>query len=234
MQETRGWDEVEGVTHSMRSKEQAHDYRYFPDPDLVPLEVDRATSTAAGRAAAFCRSQRFERYTKEYGFDVKQATQLIDNLRAGAVLRRVVDVERQPAAAHELRAGRSVAPGERDGHCGARIARSRRTALAELIALIEAKTINSKIAKDCCSACGRAKARRRRSSRTKASRRPATPARSRNSSTTCSRRTKRPPPTIRPGKTNILGFLDRASDEGVARQGKSGLVRTANREGLPP
>ena len=38
MQETRGWDEVRGVTHSMRSKEQAHDYRYFPDPDLVPLE----------------------------------------------------------------------------------------------------------------------------------------------------------------------------------------------------
>ncbi|TAM61575.1 Asp-tRNA(Asn)/Glu-tRNA(Gln) amidotransferase subunit GatB [bacterium] len=38
-QETRGWDEANGVTHSMRSKEQAHDYRYFPDPDLVPLTL---------------------------------------------------------------------------------------------------------------------------------------------------------------------------------------------------
>ena len=43
VQETRGWDEAAGTTHSMRSKEQAHDYRYFPDPDLVPLELDRAT-----------------------------------------------------------------------------------------------------------------------------------------------------------------------------------------------
>jgi aspartyl-tRNA(Asn)/glutamyl-tRNA(Gln) amidotransferase subunit B len=41
-QETRTWDEAKGVTLSMRSKEQAHDYRYFPDPDLVPLEISRA------------------------------------------------------------------------------------------------------------------------------------------------------------------------------------------------
>ena len=40
VQETRGWDEERGVTHSMRSKEYAHDYRYFPDPDLVPLSLD--------------------------------------------------------------------------------------------------------------------------------------------------------------------------------------------------
>ncbi len=39
-QETRLWDESAGVTRGMRSKEYAHDYRYFPDPDLVPLEVD--------------------------------------------------------------------------------------------------------------------------------------------------------------------------------------------------
>ncbi|MBV8344244.1 MAG: Asp-tRNA(Asn)/Glu-tRNA(Gln) amidotransferase subunit GatB, partial [Candidatus Eremiobacteraeota bacterium] len=42
VQETRGWDEINGVTHSMRSKEEAHDYRYFPDPDLVPLEIERS------------------------------------------------------------------------------------------------------------------------------------------------------------------------------------------------
>ncbi len=40
-QETRTWDEARGVTLSMRSKEQAHDYRYFPDPDLVPLLISR-------------------------------------------------------------------------------------------------------------------------------------------------------------------------------------------------
>lgn len=41
IQETRLWDESSGVTRNMRTKEYAHDYRYFPDPDLVPLEVDK-------------------------------------------------------------------------------------------------------------------------------------------------------------------------------------------------
>ncbi|MCK9231867.1 MAG: Asp-tRNA(Asn)/Glu-tRNA(Gln) amidotransferase subunit GatB, partial [Syntrophales bacterium] len=40
VQETRLWDDTAGVTHSMRGKEEAHDYRYFPDPDLVQVEVD--------------------------------------------------------------------------------------------------------------------------------------------------------------------------------------------------
>ncbi len=40
VQETRLWDDAQGVTNSMRSKEEAHDYRYFPDPDLVPVVVD--------------------------------------------------------------------------------------------------------------------------------------------------------------------------------------------------
>src|SRR6185436_15446386 len=41
-QETRLWDAERGVTRSMRSKEEAHDYRYFPEPDLLPLEVSQA------------------------------------------------------------------------------------------------------------------------------------------------------------------------------------------------
>ncbi|HVO32782.1 MAG TPA: Asp-tRNA(Asn)/Glu-tRNA(Gln) amidotransferase subunit GatB, partial [Elusimicrobiota bacterium] len=42
IQETRLWDDARGVTESMRSKEEAHDYRYFPEPDLVPLELSES------------------------------------------------------------------------------------------------------------------------------------------------------------------------------------------------
>ena len=70
VQETRGWDERKGVTHSMRSKEEAHDYRYFPDPDLVPLEVSRELVERLRAALPALPLRRFERYTKEYGLAV--------------------------------------------------------------------------------------------------------------------------------------------------------------------
>ena len=56
VQETRLWDDAQGQSHSMRSKEEAHDYRYFPDPDLVPIvideRVDRGRPQDAARAPA--------------------------------------------------------------------------------------------------------------------------------------------------------------------------------------
>ena len=51
-QETRLFDPVRGETRSMRSKEEAHDYRYFPDPDLLPLELDEAMDRRARRRSA--------------------------------------------------------------------------------------------------------------------------------------------------------------------------------------
>ncbi len=148
VQETRGWDEGQGVTHSMRSKEQAHDYRYFPDPDLVPVEVDRTT---VDRIKATIPSslpwQRFEKYHCEYGLDVKQATQLIDNLLLADYFDKCVAASKNPQQ------GVNFVLGDLSrlaNETGTPVYESPVTPehLAELIELVESKTINSKIAKE--------------------------------------------------------------------------------------
>jgi aspartyl-tRNA(Asn)/glutamyl-tRNA(Gln) amidotransferase subunit B len=60
-QETRHWDEAEGRTHSMRSKEEAYDYRYFTEPDLVPLDPDPAWRAAVASALPVLPAERRHR-----------------------------------------------------------------------------------------------------------------------------------------------------------------------------
>jgi aspartyl-tRNA(Asn)/glutamyl-tRNA(Gln) amidotransferase subunit B len=67
VQETRRWDEAQGKTISMRSKEEAHDYRYFPDPDLVTLHIDEAWKARVSRSIPELPDARKARYTSEYG-----------------------------------------------------------------------------------------------------------------------------------------------------------------------
>lgn len=66
-QETRTWDETKGVTLAMRSKEEASDYRYFPDPDLVPVIVSREWVEEVQRSLPELPQARKERLISEYG-----------------------------------------------------------------------------------------------------------------------------------------------------------------------
>jgi aspartyl-tRNA(Asn)/glutamyl-tRNA(Gln) amidotransferase subunit B len=67
VQETRLWDPEKGVTVSMRSKEEAHDYRYFPEPDLVPLEVPVEWVEEIRKTLPELPQAKRERFMKEYG-----------------------------------------------------------------------------------------------------------------------------------------------------------------------
>lgn len=67
IQETRTWDDNKGVTLSMRSKEEAHDYRYFPDPDLVPLVIDQEWVERIRKTLPELPDARKGRYIKDYG-----------------------------------------------------------------------------------------------------------------------------------------------------------------------
>jgi aspartyl-tRNA(Asn)/glutamyl-tRNA(Gln) amidotransferase subunit B len=73
VQETRLWDETEGRTFTMRSKEEAHDYRYFPDPDLLPLKLDREWIAGLQRELPELPGPRMQRFIQEYGLSDEDA-----------------------------------------------------------------------------------------------------------------------------------------------------------------
>jgi aspartyl-tRNA(Asn)/glutamyl-tRNA(Gln) amidotransferase subunit B len=82
-QETRGWVEAQGATVSQRSKEYAHDYRYFPDPDLPPLVLDEAFVDGERRRLPELPAARIRRFVEAYGISAYDATVICDT-REGA------------------------------------------------------------------------------------------------------------------------------------------------------
>ena len=67
IQETRGWDEEKCITISMRSKETENDYRYFPEPDLLPLQIDDAWREKVKSGLPELPGARKKRFIEEYG-----------------------------------------------------------------------------------------------------------------------------------------------------------------------
>ena len=73
VQETRTWDDAQGLTLSMRSKEEAHDYRYFPEPDLVPVELDDAWIERVKNELPELPAQRQQRLMTDNGLTAYDA-----------------------------------------------------------------------------------------------------------------------------------------------------------------
>jgi aspartyl-tRNA(Asn)/glutamyl-tRNA(Gln) amidotransferase subunit B len=78
VQETRLWNEREARTYSMRSKEEAHDYRYFPEPDLPPLVVDEAFIERLRAAMPELPEARRQRFMRDYGLSFDDVSQLTE------------------------------------------------------------------------------------------------------------------------------------------------------------
>ena len=79
VQETRLWDDVAGETRPMRSKEDAHDYRYFPEPDLPPIIIDDQWMTEIAASMPEMPDAKLKRLTEELGLSDYDASQLIAN-----------------------------------------------------------------------------------------------------------------------------------------------------------
>ncbi|HKP86486.1 MAG TPA: Asp-tRNA(Asn)/Glu-tRNA(Gln) amidotransferase subunit GatB [Blastocatellia bacterium] len=147
IQETRLWNEGESKTYSMRSKEEAHDYRYFPEPDLPPLVVSAADIERARKEMPELSEARRKRFIEEYGLSFDDAAQLTDSRAMGDYFEVAARASGNAKAAanwilNELAREMKAA--------GAEIASRAVSAqsLAEMIKMIDAGTISGKMAKD--------------------------------------------------------------------------------------
>ncbi|MCE5243614.1 MAG: Asp-tRNA(Asn)/Glu-tRNA(Gln) amidotransferase subunit GatB [Syntrophobacteraceae bacterium] len=96
VQETRLWDANRNITLSMRGKEEAHDYRYFPDPDLVPVVIDDAWTEAVRASLPELADAKRERFAEEYGLPAYDAQVLTSSKALAQYFEAVVSGFPQP------------------------------------------------------------------------------------------------------------------------------------------
>jgi aspartyl-tRNA(Asn)/glutamyl-tRNA(Gln) amidotransferase subunit B len=89
-QETRGWDPTQEITFPQREKEEAHDYRYFPEPDLPPLEITQEMIEKIGAEIPELPQQKRERLKKEYGLDERSIEIFVKDKDFGEYFEKVV------------------------------------------------------------------------------------------------------------------------------------------------
>ncbi|MDR3207892.1 MAG: Asp-tRNA(Asn)/Glu-tRNA(Gln) amidotransferase subunit GatB [Oscillospiraceae bacterium] len=104
-QETRRWDDDKGVSYSMRSKENAQDYRYFPEPDLLPLRVDDDWVERERAALPELAHQKRARYIADYGLSEKDAATLTGHKRVSDLFEALADKTAAPREAANLVTG---------------------------------------------------------------------------------------------------------------------------------
>jgi len=145
-QETRLFDPARGETRSMRSKEDAHDYRYFPDPDLLPLVLDEAWVAGLRDGLPELPDAKRARFVKEHGLPAYDAAVLVADQETAAFFETVAAGRDAKLAANWMmgdffaalnRTGRSIG----DSPVSA-------AALGQLLDLLADRTINGRIAKE--------------------------------------------------------------------------------------
>jgi aspartyl-tRNA(Asn)/glutamyl-tRNA(Gln) amidotransferase subunit B len=145
-QETRLFDNKAGVTRAMRSKEEAHDYRYFPDPDLLPLELDDGLIERIKATLPELPDVKKARFVSQYGLSPYDATVLVAE-RETAEYFEAVAKDRDAKAAANWVTGDLFAFLNRDNKSIGESPVSA-AALGEMVGLIGDGTISGRIAKD--------------------------------------------------------------------------------------
>src|SRR5260221_1350336 len=146
-QETRRWDDASGITETMRSKEQAHDYRYFPEPDLMPFEPTETWLEEVGRGVVELPLARKQRFMKDYQLPASDAQTFVWDVPLGDYFEKAVVGVKNPKAVanwiiNNLRARLT------ETHTALADAKIKPADIPELAALVDSGKISSKIAQD--------------------------------------------------------------------------------------
>ena len=147
IQETRLWDSTTGRTFSMRSKEEAHDYRYFPEPDLPPVVVSEARIAAVRATMTELPEARRRRFVVEYGLPEYDAGVLTQSAALASYFEQVASAAANPKAASNWVMGELLRTMNERG-TSIEAVPLKPAALAGLIRLVDQGTISSSIAKD--------------------------------------------------------------------------------------
>lgn len=146
VQETRLWDSARGITESMRSKEEAHDYRYFPEPDLVPIIAERKWIDEIRAGLPELPDARKGRFVSEYGIPEYDADLLTAEKTVAAWFEDAVKAGGQAKAVSNWMMGDLMRLLNEENtsleECPMKPAQ-----LAEMLKLVEKGTISGKIAK---------------------------------------------------------------------------------------
>lgn len=147
VQETRRWDDSRGESYAMRSKEDAQDYRYFPDPDLVPIVLDDAFLDEIRAKQPEFREEKMRRYKQEYDIPDYDIEIITDSKHMADLFEETVALGSQPKKVSNWLMGETLRLLKERGMDPEDICFSPEN-LAKLIALVDAKAINSSVAKE--------------------------------------------------------------------------------------
>ncbi|MBR1866688.1 MAG: Asp-tRNA(Asn)/Glu-tRNA(Gln) amidotransferase subunit GatB [Lachnospiraceae bacterium] len=147
IQETRRWDDTKEYSYAMRSKEDAQDYRYFPDPDLVPIQISDAWLEEIRSRQPEFREEKKVRYQEEYGLPEYDADILTGTKKLADIFEETIALEANPKKVSNwlmVETMRLLKEKEMDAEDITFSAEN----LAKLIRLTDSQAINSTVAKE--------------------------------------------------------------------------------------
>ena len=147
VQETRRWDDNKEYSYAMRSKEDAQDYRYFPDPDLVPVSISDEWLDRIRKAQPEFKTEKMKRYKEEFGIPDYDINIITDSKKLADIFEAATAICNKPKKVSNWIMGETMRLLKEKDMDAADISFSPEN-LAKLIELVEAGSINNSVAKD--------------------------------------------------------------------------------------